>query len=155
MGAGAAGRATAAETIATRACAAAARAGIGGGSGAAGALVRIAGKNAVSALRLWVLIEWSALLYNFGSPQESDGARILGGFPENDEFGFGCCHPLSALTSIPAVRWQYAARIPEGPVVSFAVPRGDRHASELSVHDFDRLAAQLGERITAIEIKAR
>ncbi len=30
----------------------------------------------------------------FGSPQESDERRILGGFPENDEFGLGDRHAL-------------------------------------------------------------
>ena len=31
----------------------------------------------------------------FGSEQEFDKLGILCGFPENDKFGLGCCHPLS------------------------------------------------------------
>jgi hypothetical protein len=77
----------------------------------------------------------------------------LGGFPENDEFGLVAairCPPLRVSGGPLAIRGPHTG----GSGRFFRVPRGDRHASELSVHDFDRLAAQLGERITAIEIKA-
>ena len=38
---------------------------------------------------------WARGYLNFGSAQEFDGARILGRFPENHEFGFECRHALS------------------------------------------------------------
>ena len=56
-----------------------------------------AGLNLI-AKRIEVLVQDGRLLaqgdIKKGSPRESDERRILGGFPENDEFGLGDRHPL-------------------------------------------------------------
>jgi hypothetical protein len=42
-------------------------------------------------------------IFFFGSPQEFDGTRILGGFPENHKFGPGRSHALSLQQQVAQV----------------------------------------------------